>query len=756
MVQLDRGYLVLASVDKPPAEGGQAVTLPDRWGLQHPDAPGFAWYRFDWQFDGVPSGAYAIYLTATSIPTQVFVNGEIIGATGSIPGPRPRGWQQSRLFSIPADVVRPGRNSVALRVFEEIGGQGGVAPILAGPEPVLAERAMADILAYTLAPVAISITITMLGLFVLVLWLRRRDATYGLFGLAAVLWGMHTSLTALPRPLFPQPHWGMWWNVLYLTFVSLLCLFCLRFAGIDWKPYRRVVVAWAAVSPVLLYVALAFGTPALLTTASALRFGAILLVIGALFAIARYALRQQNVESMLLLLAGALSTAFAVHDWLAAQDSLNIRPIWLVPYAGLAFLTLVGWILTERFVGALNEYESLNADLERRVEEKSAELAAQLEQTRAARDAAIAADRAKSRFLAAASHDLRQPLHALGLFAAGLDDRARDPDDAALAHRISTSVSSLESLLSSMLDISKLETGAITPDVRAFALDPLLSRLANEFALEALERDLSLAVMPTRRAVRSDPLLLERVLRNLVANALRYTKKGGVVVGCRPRGAGVSIEVWDSGPGIAPEEIDRVFEEFYQIGNPERDRARGLGLGLAIVRRLATLLGHDLRVDSRPGRGTVFRIVVASAPEDAVTALPEHQFAEPIGPLSGRRILVVDDEEPVREGTRQLLASWGCIACVAADAASAVSGCTEQPVPDAMLVDFRLPGGRDGLATIAAVRAACGASVPAIIVSGESTGDEIARINASGFMLLHKPVPPARLRAALAHLLAAP
>ncbi len=291
-----------------------------------------------------------------------------------------------------------------------------------------------------------------------------------------------------------------------------------------------------------------------------------------------------------------------------------------MPYAALAFLVLVGWILIDRFVRALNEAERSNVELERLVDEKSAALTAQLERTREARDAAEAADRAKSRFLAAASHDLRQPLHALGLFAAKLPEHVQDAEGARLADRMRHSVESLESLLSSLLDISRLDAGAIEPRPQAIALDALLDRLAGDFAPVALERGLKLAVVRTRLVVRSDPVLLERIARNLVDNALKHTRRGGVVVGARRRGSRVAIEVHDSGPGIPAEERERVFEEFYQIGNPERDRSRGLGLGLAIVRRLAGLLGHRIEVDSEPGRGSVFRVIVEREDPSAIVA----------------------------------------------------------------------------------------------------------------------------------------
>jgi len=744
---ITRAYFVLSDAVAPPeARGGTAITLPDRWWMSRQGSEGSGWYLLEWSRPAGPSGFDAIYLTATTMPAEVFVNGQLIGSTGPLLGPRPRSWQVARLFVIPNEVVRPGVNAIALHVYEGSHGQAALGPVLAGPEPALKERAARDLFLHTLGPAIVSATIVVLGLFIIVLWLRRRDTTYGLFGFAAILWGLHTGISLAPTALLPPPHWGIVWTALYMLFVALLCLFCLRFAEVQWSGFRRFIVAYAVAVPVVLYAAYAFD--ALYWATVVVRLGGILIVLVALTAVARYALAKRDTESILLMTAGAISAAFGVHDWLVAQSMADLRPLMLVPYAGLAFLLLVGWILTDRFVRALNEYEALNASLEQRVVEKSEALKEQLEETRAARDAAETANRAKTRFLAAASHDLRQPLHALGLFAARLSDRTRDPEEAALVQRIGMSVASLESLFSALLDISRLEAGVVASSPRAIALDPLFDRLANDFTPEAIEKGLRFAVVRTRRAVHSDPVLLERILRNLVANALRYTNTGGVVVGARKHGTSVSIEVWDSGPGIARADADRVFEEFFQVGNPERDRARGMGLGLAIVRRLATLLGHEVTLASVVGRGSVFRVRVRDAPPADVAPVTLAS-AVSTDPLAGRCVLVIDDDEPVREGMRQTLVAWGCVPIMASDAAEAVALCRMQ-VPDAMVVDFRLPDNRDGLDAIATVRAALDRAIPALVVSGESSSEQIARVRNAGFTLLHKPVAPAKLRAALA------
>lgn len=746
---LTQATFVRSDATTPPSDAGEMLTLPDTWDLRRPGVAGYAWYAVDWPLAAVPDELGAIYLTATTLPTQVFVNGVSVGLTGSLTGRRPRSWEQSELFEVPTNLLRTGTNRIALRVNSPHAGIGGMGPIVAGPYAAVREMRLRDLLVHTAGPAIVSVTVIVVGLSIIALWLRRRDPSYLLFGSAAVLWGLHTAVSLLPEPLLPQPHWTIWWHAVYMLFAVLLCLFCVRFADVEWRAYRRAAVAFAIVVAPVLYAANAVGV---VGEASAwVRLTGIAFVAVALTAVARHALAMRNGESLLLFATGAVAIALGIHDWLADRDPLAIRPVWLVPYSALAFLVLVGWILTDRFVRALSDYEQLNADLERRIAAKSAALESQLAQTRQAKEAAEAADRAKSHFLAAASHDLRQPMHALGLFAAALPGYIHDTEGTELIQRIRTSVASLEALLSALLDISKLDAGAIVAQPRSLRLDSLFERLANDFAPEALEKSLELAIVPTRVVVHTDPALLERIVRNIVANALRYTTQGGVVVGARRRGDRIAIEVRDSGPGIAAAERERIFEEFYQIGNAERDRTRGLGLGLAIVRRLADLLGHEVEVTSQPGRGSAFRVIVPRGDPASVPATTAEE-GPAAGPMQGRCVVVIEDEESIREGTRDLLASWGChvVAAAAPDEALARIDAAD---PSALLVDYRLRGGLDGLAAIAQLRQAIGKEVPAMLVSGESSADELARIKASGFLMLHKPVPPAKLRSALAHLL---
>ena len=385
------------------------------------------------------------------------------------------------------------------------------------------------------------------------------------------------------------------------------------------------------------------------------------------------------------------------------------------------------------------------------------ELKAQTGAALTARAAAETANRAKSQFLAAASHDLRQPLHALGLFAAALAAKARDPEVKPLVASIRASVEALEGLFAQLLDLSQLEAGALHPAPAAFPLEPMFARLAADFAPQAIANGLILRTMRTRLAVDTDPMLLERMLRNLVTNAARYTRTGGIVLGARRRGNTVRIDVVDSGVGIAEDDRARVFDEFVQLAATPRHHAggRGMGLGLAIVQRLATLLGHRVDVDSRLGRGSRFSITVPRTivrqhrrrPHDPHAAPSETASHE----LEGRRIVVVDDDPAVVAAMQALFASWKATATGGADSASALAalasrGCNGTIGVDLIIADLRLADGASGIDAVARLRDALGLDTPALIVSGDTSSAAQAEVHAAGIHLLLKPVVPTALK----------
>jgi CheY-like chemotaxis protein len=371
---------------------------------------------------------------------------------------------------------------------------------------------------------------------------------------------------------------------------------------------------------------------------------------------------------------------------------------------------------------------------------------------RAQKAIAEQASLAKSRFLASASHDLRQPVHALGMFVGALRGLKLPARGRTLVAHIDASVAAMDSLFTSLLDISRLDAGVVEARLQPVAVLPLMARVCRDLSAEAAAKGLELVLAPTTLVVVSDPVHLERILRNLIGNAVRYTAHGRVLAGARREGRDrVRLEVWDTGPGIDEAHRDAVFEEFYQLGNPDRDRSKGLGLGLPIVRRLALILGHGLSLDSRPGRGAVFRLSMArAAPGEALAAAA----TAPAASLEAQPsvVLVIDDESAIRVGMTELLSGWGHHALAAADAEEALALTARAGVrPDLIVSDYRLRG-EDGIAAIHRLRGVFG-DTPAILLTGDTAPERLREAEASGYPLLHKPVAHGRLRAAVTNLL---
>jgi CheY-like chemotaxis protein/two-component sensor histidine kinase len=384
-------------------------------------------------------------------------------------------------------------------------------------------------------------------------------------------------------------------------------------------------------------------------------------------------------------------------------------------------------------------------DLERRIADATDEL-------REKKEEAELATRAKSRFLASASHDLRQPIHALGMFVARLRQLPHDAETGHLIGNVEKSVQAMQGLLSALLDISRLDAGSLTPEFSPYPLAELLRRLAADLSARADAQGLNLRLRPTSLWVLSDPELLYRILLNLTDNAIEYTREGGVLVGCRRRGNRVRIEVWDTGIGIPEESRQDVFKEFVQLDNPARDRNKGLGLGLAIVERTARLLGHPLSMRSRLQRGTCFAvevpIVAAGSPLGRRRLRREDGGADD---LEGVVVLVIDDDPLSRDAMAMLLNSWGCIVH-SADGSEKWAGQPLAASPDVIVCDFRLPGEANGIDLIHRLRQAQGREIPACVVSGDTDGELISAAAAASLPLLHKPVRPARLHALMRQL----
>ncbi|MDP2369395.1 ATP-binding protein [Rhodoferax sp.] len=392
------------------------------------------------------------------------------------------------------------------------------------------------------------------------------------------------------------------------------------------------------------------------------------------------------------------------------------------------------------------------ARLESGREELSRRIAAATFELREKKEEAEAATQAKSSFIAAASHDLRQPLHALGMFVARLSQLPLDQATRQLIGNLDESVLAMQNLLDALLDVSRLEAESVRIRTRPTAVNELFDMLRSALAVTAADKGLRLRVRPSDAWIMSDPSLLHRILLNLVGNAIRYTARGTVLVSCRSWGDGrlVRIEVWDSGIGIAPEHHADVFKEFFQVGNPQRNREQGLGLGLNIVKRTARLLGHRLHLRSGLGCGTRFTIEVpkVARPDASHLALPASP-ALTMDRFDGLAVMVVEDDALASEGLTGLLQSWGCEARHADGLEAALALVAGGWRPSVIVSDYRLRDAEHGIETVRRLRLSLGSSVPACLMSGNTDPQLMQAARQAGLTLLHKPVRPAKLRSLL-------
>ena len=408
--------------------------------------------------------------------------------------------------------------------------------------------------------------------------------------------------------------------------------------------------------------------------------------------------------------------------------------------AGIPSALILGWILANEFKRALaTHFENIQLIDALQHEKMRAE--------NISRD--------KSRFLAAVSHDLRQPLHALDLFHASLKPKLYQPEQKELLELANHSSLALGEMLGALIDISRLDAGKISPTHRSVSLAPLLKECADEMQALASEKGLTLRVrLPQTMVVQTDPIMMKRILRNLLANAVRHTEKGGVLLGTRRRGETVHIEVHDTGVGIAQEKVAHIFDEFYQINNPERDREKGLGLGLSIVQRMANELNHQVYVRSQLGRGSCFSIAL---PLFLDVESYEHEYL-PILDVNvmGLFILVVDDDNMILQGMRELLLGWGCEVLLAESETALLDELSahDYPMADILISDYRLRNGHTGLEIAEAVQEHFSNKIPTLIISGDVDSKVQSKVKKAGYQWLEKPVQDDVLKQAISELAA--
>jgi signal transduction histidine kinase/CheY-like chemotaxis protein len=423
------------------------------------------------------------------------------------------------------------------------------------------------------------------------------------------------------------------------------------------------------------------------------------------------------------------------------------------PMPGGGFVTSYSDITA--YKTAQRALQESNETLEDRVVQRTRELTALNAELADAKIAAERANEAKTRFLATASHDLVQPMTAARLFISSVDRAGLSPSSAPLVGQAEMALNAAENLLGGLLDISRLDAGALDAHMEHFPLAQVVRPLAAEFTVIARDRGLGLRTANCDHVVISDPQLLRRVLQNFLSNSIRYTRRGRVLLGCRRLGDALRIEVWDSGRGIPEEKQKEIFEEFRRLEDYDDDQERGLGLGLAIADRFARMLGHPLSVRSWPGRGSVFSISLLFFDESVFSLLrpADPDFAK--DSLVVRCVFFMENEPAVLAGIEALLSSWGCRTVAVRDRESAMSWVRRaDAVPDILLVDYHLDRGESGLELAEEIQQLWGSRVPSIVITADHTQGARTAATARGCQILRKPVKPAALRAVMNSMLA--
>jgi signal transduction histidine kinase/CheY-like chemotaxis protein len=707
----------------------QRVALPDTWRQRGLGTTGTGHYRLRFTLEASPKQPYGASFTRISSTRRVYLNGRLIEDTHALG----YGHTVRAVIPLPPLLLRPGENEIALDVEHRI--QGGLSAMKLGPMSAITTEEAHLAFRTDELPRGLNLATGLLALLMLLVrWRRPSEQAMGLFGGLALLGSVRNYSYFMEVKLLPVAV-GDW--VYFSAQVWTLALFaafalCLQPDGRRPRVERAIAVA-AVLLPVVAALTAPFGG---LTLMRMLVYPVLLL--GGIVSLAMLwrAMRHDRSAMNVALVAGfAVLMLSGVHDYLFQQGVMPVTGQFLIPITMPLAFGVYALMQLNRFVQAVNEVERLNLDLEHRVAER----------TRALQSA----NTAKTRFLAAASHDLRQPVAAIGLMVGLMREQVLAPALRKMIDRVDDALASMEALLKGLLDLSRLESGTVRARPERVPLQPLFDAIAVHETEAATRKGLRLRFRPTALAVRSDPVLLEQILRNLVSNAVRYTEAGTVLVAARARGDQVLLQVWDTGIGIGEADQAIVFDEFVQVGNRAREGAKGLGLGLSIVKRSAAVLGHPLHLRSRVGRGSCFALHVPRA-DDAVPVL--RAASGPAQPLVGRRITVVDDDPAVLESLAERLRAWGAevrafdgVPALRASLPAAPSH--DGAYADLLITDQRLPGG-SGLLVVELVRQRCG-PLPVLVVTGDTAPGDLALLEASGVPVLHKPFRTEALLAAI-------
>lgn len=696
------------------------VELPHTWALDGFPNGGKGHYQVEIDLPRAPDIVWAIGADRMSSRCAIRINGELIHGTLPLKDSGQHAAPIWTYVDVPSAVLRAGRNTIEIDV--EFDGRGGMSPLRIGPADwVRMAYVRAETFGFTVAQ-SLNVGATVLALFMLTIWVRRRsEAELGAFcGLLAVVSIRNIVITGVGNA------WHTIWTNIFLfvanvASVVLLASFAMAFSRRNWPLFRRMVRGIGAVlilsGPALIWLGAGFtlriwAYPLILI----LLLPSVWLVI--LGAKSNRGLHQVSLTLAILVLVGA-----AWHDYLFLLGKTSVMDLYWMPFTAPLALLIFSSALLHRFVGALASMETQASELERKVTERTRELEV--------------ANTAKTRFLAAASHDLRQPVVSISLLSELLREQPLPPAVSPILARIGDSVQALNGLLKGLLDLSRFDAGVVQARRTRVALRPLIDRAVSDEEESARRKGIELRTRAAPYEIHSDPVLFEQILRNLVGNAVRYTRSGGVLVSARRRGSDrVLLQVWDTGPGIPEESRVQVFEEFVQLDTEARHRVGGLGLGLSLVRRAADVLGVEVFLRSNVGRGSCFsmELPLAGFESARVDNAPADQAS-----LRHRLVWVVEDDPDVREALRLRLVGWGASvrAFEQVAAVRSVLADGEEALPNFLITDQRLPDGT-GVDVVQMLHATV-PTLPVLVVTGDTAPGDIARLRASGLPVLHKP-----------------
>jgi signal transduction histidine kinase len=733
----------------------QSVRLPD-WPMDPPIQPVPEAIRYRVTLPPKAWAAPALLMEGVLLNGSIRFNGHLLReATDPVGRTLPRGLDRIALLSLPGDLWRVDGNTVEIQALAQ--GRMSISRIEIGELGALAVKHRTLVLTHFISPLVAGGIVGTLGLAMLALWARLREAPFLLFAIGALAWWLVNWMPLFAWPPVGGVAYAIAWISLFGVVVAAFAAFCLRLAGWYRPRLEAALVALAASGPVLL--AASYAIDQMDIASSVWRLMLVAGVGVALVSVCRAYWQTRSRSSLAMAFCGAIALVLGALDWVGDLDETTNHPISLTTYAGLAFAAAAAALLVERYVAAAKASAQWQARLEERVQAQGEQLRSALKDMEAARDAARAADQAKSSFLAVASHDLRQPAHAVGLYLEAMPRSGLSTEQAEILGRLQDSHAALERMFDALLDMSQIDAGTLVPKRRSFQPWTLLQRLADEAAPAAEAKGLRLALRAGQGADRvevyTDAVLLERLLRNLIGNAVKYTRQGGVLLACRVRGVGsarsLRLEVWDSGPGIGPEHRERIFDEFFRI-SPGRSSTEGLGLGLPIVRRLAQLLDLRLQLRSRPDHGSCFTVSIDLS--TVAVQQPDEPIAAPDPSLQGYRIGVLEDDETVRDAMVRVLRRWGCDV-VAGESAAAMAAATGAQRPlDLLVVDYALQDGASGPDEARAFAEITSTQPKMVFITGEQSSERLRELAALQVPWLPKPVATAALRRAIAGLLA--